>query len=100
MKFETEISSETSGTIFQCTHTSQRTVLSLQSAKLHPHNSKHILIKHFPPKTQLPVINYYYYYYYYLSSLFGIFTITDLKGIMFLGYIVQQQFCSYNLRYM
>ena len=51
---------------------------------------------------------YYYYYYYYLSSSSSsllspsckVFTVLYLKQTMYLGYIVLQLFCTYNLRYM
>jgi len=43
---------------------------------------------------------YYYYYCYVLSPLCRIFTVIYLKQTMFLGYIMLQHFCSYNLWHM
>jgi len=41
-----------------------------------------------------------YYYYYLLSPLHRIFTVIYLKQMVFLGYIMLQRFCSYNLWHM
>jgi hypothetical protein len=48
------------------------------------------------------LLNYYFYYYYYylLPPLCRTFTIMCLEQTMFLGYIMLQLFCDYNLKYL
>jgi hypothetical protein len=49
-------------------------------------------------KKKTTVFLYYYYYYYYLPPLCRAFRIIYVKQTMYLGYIVLQLFCTYNLR--